>query len=168
MCIQKIGMKDPNQPIGSFLFLGSTGVGKTEMAKALTKILFNDEKFLIRQDMSELMHDNAVNRFIGSPPGYVGHEQGGHLTEAVRNYPHSVVLLDEIEKAHPKIQNILLQVLDEGRLTDGQGKLACFKNTIIVMTSNLGAKHLDPVLFDSDEQKNDPDSQKKSMRRKDG
>jgi len=135
----RAGLKDPNKPIGSFLFLGTTGVGKTELAKALAKYLFNDEKAMTRIDMSEYQEKHAVSRLVGAPPGYVGYEEGGQLTEAVRRKPYSVILLDEIEKAHPDTFNILLQMLDEGRLTDNKGRTADFKNTIIIMTSNMGA-----------------------------
>ncbi len=135
----KAGMQDPNKPVGSFLFLGTTGVGKTELAKTLAAYLFNDENAMIRIDMSEYQERHAVSRLIGSPPGYVGYEEGGQLTEAVRRRPYSVILLDEIEKAHPDVWNILLQVLDEGRLTDNKGRTANFKNTILIMTSNIGS-----------------------------
>ncbi len=135
----RAGLKDPKKPIGSFLFLGTTGVGKTELAKALAEYLFNDEKALTRIDMSEYQEKHAVSRLVGAPPGYVGYEEGGQLTEAVRRKPYSVILLDEIEKAHPDTFNILLQMLDEGRLTDNKGRTADFKNTIIIMTSNMGA-----------------------------
>ncbi len=138
--MHRTGLADPNKPIGSFLFLGPTGVGKTEVAKTLAEFLFNDERKLIRIDMSEYMEKHAVARLIGSPPGYVGYEEGGQLTEAVRKNPFSVVLFDEIEKAHPDVFNIFLQILDEGRLTDSQGKTVSFKNTIIIMTSNLGSQ----------------------------
>ena len=136
----RAGLQDENRPIGSFIFLGSTGVGKTELARALAEFLFDDEKAMIRIDMSEYMERHSVSRLIGAPPGYVGYEEGGQLTEAVRRKPYSVVLLDEIEKAHPEVFNILLQVLDEGRLTDNKGRTVNFKNTIIIMTSNLGAQ----------------------------
>lgn len=136
----RAGLKDPNKPIGSFLFLGPTGVGKTELARALAEYLFNDEDALIRIDMSEYMEKHTVSRLIGAPPGYVGYEEGGQLTEAVRRRPYSVILLDEIEKAHPDVFNILLQILDDGRLTDGQGRTVDFKNTVIIMTSNIGAQ----------------------------
>lgn len=135
----RAGLSDPNQPIGSFLFLGPTGVGKTELTKALAEFLFDTEEALIRVDMSEFMEKHSVARLVGAPPGYVGYEEGGYLTEAVRRKPYSVVLLDEIEKAHPDVFNILLQVLDDGRLTDGQGRTVDFKNTVIVMTSNIGS-----------------------------
>lgn len=135
----RAGLQDENRPIGSFIFLGTTGVGKTELAKALAEFLFDDEKAIVRIDMSEYMEKFSVSRLIGAPPGYVGYEEGGQLTEAVRRRPYCVVLLDEIEKAHPDVFNILLQVLDEGRLTDSQGKTVNFKNTIIIMTSNLGS-----------------------------
>ncbi|WP_286266503.1 ATP-dependent chaperone ClpB [Thalassotalea atypica] len=135
----RAGLADPNQPIGSFLFLGPTGVGKTELTKALAEFLFDTEDALIRVDMSEFMEKHSVARLVGAPPGYVGYEEGGYLTEAVRRKPYSVVLLDEVEKAHPDVFNILLQVLDDGRLTDGQGRTVDFKNTVIVMTSNLGS-----------------------------
>ena len=133
------GLSDPNKPLGSFLFIGPTGVGKTELAKTLADFLFNDEKSLTRIDMSEYMEKFSVSRLIGAPPGYVGYDEGGQLTEAVRRRPYSVILFDEIEKAHPDVFNILLQVLDDGRLTDSQGRLVDFKNTIIIMTSNLGS-----------------------------
>ncbi|MEE1329836.1 MAG: AAA family ATPase, partial [Acutalibacteraceae bacterium] len=135
----RAGIKDPNRPVGSFLFLGPTGVGKTELAKALTAALFDDEKSLVRIDMSEYMEKYSVSRLIGAPPGYVGYDEGGQLTEAVRRKPYSVVLFDEIEKAHPDVFNVLLQVLDDGRITDSHGKTVDFKNTIIILTSNLGS-----------------------------
>lgn len=138
----RAGLQDPNKPIGSFLFLGPTGVGKTELAKALAEFLFDDEKAVIRIDMSEYMEKHSVSRLIGAPPGYVGYEEGGYLTEAVRRRPYSVILLDEIEKAHSDVFNILLQVLDDGRLTDNKGKTADFKNTIIIMTSNIGGEFI--------------------------
>jgi ATP-dependent Clp protease ATP-binding subunit ClpB len=133
----RAGLSDPNRPIGSFLFLGPTGVGKTELARTLADFLFDDEKAMIRIDMSEYMEKHAVSRLVGAPPGYVGYDQGGQLTEAVRRRPYSVILLDEIEKAHPDVFNILLQVLDDGRLTDGQGRTVDFTNTVLIMTSNL-------------------------------
>ena len=135
----KAGLQDPKKPIGTFLFLGTTGVGKTELAKVLAVYLFNDENSLTRIDMSEYQERHAVSRLIGAPPGYIGYEESGQLTEAVRRKPYSVILLDEIEKAHPDTFNILLQVLDEGRLTDNKGRVADFKNTIIIMTSNIGS-----------------------------
>lgn len=135
----RAGLQDPNKPLGSFLFVGTTGVGKTELAKALAELLFDDEKAMVRIDMSEYMEKHSVSRLIGSPPGYVGYDEGGQLTEAVRNHPYSVVLLDEIEKAHPDVFNILLQVLEDGRLTDNKGRTVDFKNTIIIMTSNIGS-----------------------------
>lgn len=138
----RAGLGRPQQPTGSFLFLGPTGVGKTELAKALAEQLFDDENLLVRIDMSEYMEQHSVSRLIGAPPGYVGHEEGGQLTEAVRRRPYSVVLFDEVEKAHISVFNTLLQVLDDGRLTDGQGRTVDFRNTVIIMTSNLGAEHL--------------------------
>lgn len=135
----RAGLQDQNRPIGSFVFMGTTGVGKTELARALAEFLFDDDHALVRIDMSEYMEKFSVSRLIGAPPGYVGYEEGGQLTEAVRRRPYSVVLLDEIEKAHPEVFNILLQVLDEGRLTDSKGHVVDFKNTIVIMTSNLGA-----------------------------
>ena len=138
----KAGIKDPSKPIGSFLFLGPTGVGKTELAKALAASLFDDESNMVRLDMSEYMEKYSVSRLIGAPPGYVGYDEGGQLTEAVRRKPYSVVLFDEVEKAHPDVFNVLLQVLDDGRITDSQGRTVDFKNTIIIMTSNLGSAHL--------------------------
>jgi ATP-dependent Clp protease ATP-binding subunit ClpB len=136
----RAGLGDPNRPIGSFLFLGPTGVGKTELSKALAEFLFDDENAMVRIDMSEFMEQHSVARLIGAPPGYVGYEEGGRLTEAVRRRPYSVILFDEIEKAHRDVFNVLLQVLDDGRLTDGQGRTVNFKNTVIVMTSNLGSQ----------------------------
>ena len=138
----RAGLKDPNRPIGSFLFLGPTGVGKTELTKALAAFIFNDDTAMIRMDMSEYMEKHSVSRLIGAPPGYVGYDQGGALTEAVRRRPYQVILFDEVEKAHPDVFNVLLQVLDDGRLTDGQGRTVDFRNTIIVLTSNLGSQHL--------------------------
>ena len=136
----RAGLQDPKRPIGSFIFLGTTGVGKTELAKALATFLFNDEQAMVRIDMSEYQERHAVSRLIGAPPGYVGYDEGGQLTEAVRRKPYSVILLDEIEKAHPDAFNILLQVLDEGRLTDNKGRVANFKNAIVIMTTNIGAE----------------------------
>jgi ATP-dependent Clp protease ATP-binding subunit ClpB len=138
----RAGIQDPNRPIGSFLFLGPTGVGKTELAKALAETLFDSEKNMVRIDMSEYMEKYSVSRLIGAPPGYVGYEEGGQLTEAVRRKPYSVVLFDEVEKAHPDVFNVLLQVLDDGRITDSQGRTVDFKNTIIILTSNLGSQFL--------------------------
>jgi ATP-dependent Clp protease ATP-binding subunit ClpB len=135
----RAGLQDERKPIGSFVFLGSTGVGKTELAKALAEFLFNDENAVVRIDMSEYMEKFSVSRLIGAPPGYVGYEEGGQLTEAIRRKPYSIVLLDEIEKAHPEVFNVLLQLLDEGRLTDSKGRTVNFKNTIVIMTSNLGS-----------------------------
>ncbi len=138
----RAGLQDPNRPIGSFIFLGPTGVGKTELTKALAAFLFDDETAMARIDMSEYMEKHSVARLIGAPPGYVGYEEGGALTEAVRRRPYQVVLFDEIEKAHPDVFNVLLQVLDDGRLTDGQGRTVDFKNTLIIMTSNIGSEFL--------------------------
>jgi ATP-dependent Clp protease ATP-binding subunit ClpB len=134
------GLSDPNRPIGSFIFLGPTGVGKTETARALAQFLFDDDQAIVRIDMSEYQEKHTVARLIGAPPGYVGYEEGGQLTEAVRRRPYSIVLFDEIEKAHPEVFNVLLQVLDDGRLTDGQGRTVDFRNTVIIMTSNLGSQ----------------------------
>jgi ATP-dependent Clp protease ATP-binding subunit ClpB len=136
----RAGLQDPNRPIGSFLFLGPTGVGKTELVKALAGFLFDDERAMTRIDMSEYMEKHAVSRLIGAPPGYVGYDEGGALTEAIRRRPYQVILFDEVEKAHEDVFNILLQVLDDGRLTDGQGRTVDFRNTIIVLTSNLGSQ----------------------------
>jgi ATP-dependent Clp protease ATP-binding subunit ClpB len=138
----RAGLSDPNRPNGSFLFLGPTGVGKTELCKALAGFLFDTEEAMVRIDMSEFMEKHSVARLIGAPPGYVGYEEGGYLTETVRRKPYSVVLLDEVEKAHPDVFNVLLQVLDDGRLTDGQGRTVDFRNTVIVMTSNLGSHRI--------------------------
>jgi len=135
----RAGLSDPNRPIGSFLFLGPTGVGKTELCKALANFLFDTEEAMVRIDMSEFMEKHSVARLIGAPPGYVGYEEGGYLTESVRRKPYSVILLDEVEKAHSDVFNILLQVLDDGRLTDGQGRTVDFRNCVVVMTSNLGS-----------------------------
>jgi ATP-dependent Clp protease ATP-binding subunit ClpA len=145
----RAGLSDPNRPYGSFMFLGPTGVGKTELCKALAGFLFDTEESMIRIDMSEFMEKHSVARLIGAPPGYVGYEEGGYLTEAVRRKPYSVILLDEIEKAHPDVFNVLLQVLDDGRMTDGQGRTVDFKNTVIVMTSNLGSHKIQSM--DTDE-----------------
>jgi ATP-dependent Clp protease ATP-binding subunit ClpC len=136
----RAGLKDPNRPIGSFIFLGPTGVGKTELAKALAEFLFDDEDAIVRMDMSEYQERHTVSRLIGSPPGYVGYDEGGQLTEAVRRRPYRVILFDEIEKAHPEVFNILLQVLEDGRLTDGHGRTVDFRNTVVIMTSNLGTE----------------------------
>ncbi|MGZ3275243.1 MAG: AAA family ATPase, partial [Caulobacteraceae bacterium] len=138
----RAGLQDPNRPIGSFLFLGPTGVGKTELTKALAEFMFSDDSAITRIDMSEYMEKHAVSRLIGAPPGYVGYDEGGSLTESVRRRPDQVVLFDEVEKAHPDVFNVLLQVLDDGRLTDGQGRTVDFKNTLIIMTSNLGSEYL--------------------------
>ena len=142
----RAGLQDPNRPLGSFLFLGPTGVGKTELTKALAEFLFDDEHALARIDMSEFMEKHSVSRLIGAPPGYVGYEEGGALTEVVRRRPYQVILFDEVEKAHHDVFNILLQVLDDGRLTDGQGRTVDFRNTLIILTSNLGAEHLAALL----------------------
>ncbi|GIR57886.1 MAG: hypothetical protein CM15mP65_04670 [Crocinitomicaceae bacterium] len=144
--------KTKKKPIGSFIFLGSTGVGKTELAKALSAFLFNDEQAMTRIDMSEFQEKHAVSRLLGAPPGYVGYDEGGQLTEAVRRQPYSVVLLDEIEKAHPDVFNILLQVLDDGRLTDNKGRTVNFNNTIIIMTSNLGANHINELYYNEEKE----------------
>ena len=136
----RAGLQDPNRPVGSFIFLGPTGVGKTETARALAEFLFDDERAMVRLDMSEYMEKHAVARMIGAPPGYVGYDEGGQLTEAVRRRPYSVVLFDEIEKAHPDVFNLLLQILDDGRLTDSKGRVVDFKNTVLIMTSNLGSR----------------------------
>jgi ATP-dependent Clp protease ATP-binding subunit ClpB len=138
----RAGLQDPNRPIGSFLFLGPTGVGKTELCKALAAFLFDDDQAMVRIDMSEYMEKHSVARLIGAPPGYVGYEEGGALTEAIRRRPYQVILFDEVEKAHPDVFNVLLQVLDDGRLTDGQGRTVDFRNTMIVLTSNLGSEYL--------------------------
>lgn len=148
----RAGLQDPNRPIGSFIFLGTTGVGKTELAKALAEVLFNDEHMMTRIDMSEYQERHAVSRLVGAPPGYVGYDEGGQLTEAVRRKPYSVILLDEIEKAHPDVFNILLQVLDDGRLTDNKGRVVNFKNTIIIMTSNMGANIIQSAFENIDEE----------------
>jgi ATP-dependent Clp protease ATP-binding subunit ClpB len=136
----RAGLQDPNRPLGSFIFLGPTGVGKTELARALAEFMFDDERAMIRIDMSEYQEKHTVSRLIGAPPGYVGYEEGGQLTETVRRRPYSVVLFDEIEKAHPDVFNVLLQLLDDGRLTDGQGRTVDFRNTLVIMTSNLGSE----------------------------
>jgi ATP-dependent Clp protease ATP-binding subunit ClpB len=136
----RAGLQDPNRPLGSFIFLGPTGVGKTELARSLAEFLFDDEQAMVRIDMGEYQEKHTVSRLIGAPPGYVGYEEGGQLTEAVRRRPYSVVLLDEIEKAHPEVFNVLLQLLDDGRLTDGQGRTVSFRNVVVIMTSNLGGE----------------------------
>ena len=142
----RAGVADPDRPTGSFLFLGPTGVGKTELAKALAEFLFDDERAMVRIDMSEYAEKHSVARLVGAPPGYVGYDQGGQLTEAVRRRPYAVVLLDEVEKAHPDVFDVLLQVLDDGRLTDGQGRTVDFRNTILILTSNLGSQAIaDPT-----------------------
>jgi ATP-dependent Clp protease ATP-binding subunit ClpB len=140
--MSRAGISDPNRPIGSFLFLGPTGVGKTELARSLAEFLFDDERNIVRLDMSEYMEKHTVSRLIGAPPGYVGYDEGGQLTEAVRRRPYSVILLDEIEKAHADVFNVLLQVLDDGRLTDGHGRTVDFRNTILIMTSNVGSQYI--------------------------
>jgi ATP-dependent Clp protease ATP-binding subunit ClpB len=145
----RAGVSDPDRPTGSFLFLGPTGVGKTELAKALAEFLFDDERAMIRIDMSEYGEKHSVARLVGAPPGYIGYEEGGQLTEAVRRRPYCVVLLDEVEKAHPEVFDVLLQVLDDGRLTDGQGRTVDFRNTILILTSNLGSAFIaDPAMDD--------------------
>jgi ATP-dependent Clp protease ATP-binding subunit ClpB len=146
----RAGLQDPNRPLGSFIFLGPTGVGKTELARALAEFLFDDEQAMIRIDMSEYQEKHTVSRLIGAPPGYVGYEEAGQLTEAVRRRPYSVVLFDEIEKAHPEVLNVMLQLLDDGRLTDGKGRTVDFKNTVVIMTSNVGSHFIaDAALRDS-------------------
>jgi ATP-dependent Clp protease ATP-binding subunit ClpB len=149
----RAGLAEPGRPIGSFLFLGPTGVGKTELARALAALLFDDERAMVRIDMSEYGEKHTVARLVGAPPGYVGYEEGGQLTEAVRRRPYSVVLLDEVEKAHPEVFDVLLQVLDDGRLTDGQGRTVDFRNTILILTSNLGSQFLVEPLTSAEEKK---------------
>jgi ATP-dependent Clp protease ATP-binding subunit ClpB len=149
----RAGISDPNRPTGSFMFLGPTGVGKTELAKALAEFLFDDERAMVRIDMSEYSEKHSVARLVGAPPGYVGYEEGGQLTEAVRRRPYSVVLLDEVEKAHPEVFDILLQVLDDGRLTDGQGRTIDFRNVILILTSNIGSQYLIDLTAPYDERK---------------
>jgi ATP-dependent Clp protease ATP-binding subunit ClpB len=149
----RAGLSDPNRPSGSFLFLGPTGVGKTELCKALAEFLFDTEEAMVRIDMSEFMEKHSVARLIGAPPGYVGYEEGGYLTEAVRRKPYSVILLDEVEKAHPDVFNILLQVLEDGRLTDSHGRTVDFRNTVIVMTSNLGSAQIQELVGDREAQR---------------
>jgi ATP-dependent Clp protease ATP-binding subunit ClpA len=168
----RAGLSEEDKPIGSFMFLGPTGVGKTELAKALSEFMFNDEKALIRVDMSEYMEKHSVARLIGSPPGYVGHEEGGQLTETVRHRPYSLILFDEIEKAHPEVFNILLQILDNGRLTDGKGRIVNFKNTIIIMTSNIGGEYISQMSslgfnnFTAKKEKETYEEQKKNLKAK--
>ncbi len=157
------GLQDPNRPIGSFIFMGPTGVGKTELAKALAEFMFDDEQAIVRIDMSEFMEKHSVARLIGAPPGYVGYEEGGYLTEAVRRRPYSVVLFDEIEKAHTEVFNVLLQILDDGRMTDGQGRTVDFKNTVIIMTSNVGSQVIQEM--GSTRNKEAEDRVKESLRR---
>ena len=152
----RAGLQDPNRPLGSFLFLGPTGVGKTELTKALASFLFDDDNAMVRIDMSEFMEKHSVARLVGAPPGYVGYEEGGVLTEAVRRRPYQVVLFDEVEKAHSDVFNILLQVLDDGRLTDGQGRTVDFSNTLIILTSNLGSQHLAALEDGQDVQEVEP------------
>ena len=149
----RAGLKDPKRPIASYLFLGPTGVGKTELSKALAELLFGDEDALIRFDMSEFKEEHSVAKLIGAPPGYVGYEEGGKLTEAVRRKPYSVILLDEVEKAHPRVFDLFLQVLDDGRLTDSHGRTVDFRNTVIIMTSNIGSQYLLSISVDGDEEK---------------
>jgi ATP-dependent Clp protease ATP-binding subunit ClpC len=141
----RAGIADPNRPIGSFLFLGPTGVGKTELSRAVAEFMFSDPEALIRVDMSEYMEKHSVSKIIGSPPGYVGHDEGGGLTEKIRRRPYAVILLDEVEKAHPEVFNVLLQVLDSGHLTDAKGRKVNFKNTVIIMTSNIGSEHINKM-----------------------
>ena len=163
----RAGLKDPNKPIGSFIFLGPTGVGKTQLAKVLARYLFDSEEALLRIDMSEYMEKFAVTRLIGAPPGYVGYEEGGQLTEKVRRKPYSIILLDEIEKAHPDVFNLMLQVLDDGQLTDSLGRKVDFKNTIIIMTSNIGSRQLKDfgqgVGFTTSAKANDVDAHAKGV-----
>lgn len=163
----RVGLKDPKRPVGSFIFLGPTGVGKTELCKALAEAMFGDENAMLRLDMSEYMEKHTVSKLIGSPPGYVGFEEGGQLTEKVRRKPYSVVLFDEIEKAHPDVFNMLLQILEDGRLTDSQGRTVDFKNTIIIMTSNVGARLItekQSSLGFNSENENAEESEKRTLR----
>jgi len=162
----RAGLGDPKRPIGTFIFLGPTGVGKTELARSLAEFLFDDEKAMIRVDMSEYMEKHAVARMIGAPPGYVGYDEGGQLTEHVRRRPYSVVLLDEIEKAHPDVFNVLLQVLDDGRLTDGKGRTVNFNNTVIIMTSNVGSSDIQQAAAIGFSLTNDGDEGNSVMRQK--
>ncbi len=157
------GLSDPNRPNGSFLFLGPTGVGKTELCKTLAEFLFDTEASMVRIDMSEFMEQHSVARLIGAPPGYVGYEQGGYLTEAVRRRPYSVLLLDEVEKAHPEVFNVLLQVLDDGRLTDGHGRTVDFRNTVIIMTSNLGSERIQQLMREETPNRDTYDSVKQAV-----
>ena len=162
----RAGFKDKNRPVGSFLFLGPTGVGKTELAKALAENMFGDERALIRFDMSEYMEKHTASRLVGAPPGYVGYEEGGQLTDAVRRRPYSIILLDEIEKAHPDVFNLLLQIMEDGRLTDGQGRTTDFRNCVIIMTSNAGARMLadtKPLGFTLGEAQEDKDRKNKVL-----
>ncbi len=162
----RAGISDPNRPIGSFIFLGPTGVGKTELTKALGQFMFNDDKAIIRVDMSEYMERHSVSKLIGSPPGYVGYDESGQLTEAVRHRPYAVVLFDEIEKAHPEVFNMLLQVIDEGRLTDGKGRAVNFKNTIIILTSNIGSQFvekMESIGFSNNSKKDDYSNMKEKV-----
>lgn len=147
----RAGIQDPNKPIGSFIFMGPTGVGKTELARALAEFLFDDEQAMIRIDMSEYQERHTVSRLIGAPPGYVGYDEGGQLTESVRRRPYSVILFDEVEKAHPEVFNVLLQLLDDGRLTDGHGRTVDFRNTVVIMTSNIGSQYIQDVRNDEAE-----------------
>ena len=163
----RAGLSDPDRPVGSFLFLGPTGVGKTELARALAEAMFGSEEAMIRVDMSEFQERHTVSRLTGAPPGFVGYEEAGQLTESVRRHPYSVLLLDEIEKAHPDVFNLLLQLLDDGRLTDGQGRTVDFRNTVVIMTSNLGSETITggaPMGFTADGQM-DPDTERRVMRR---
>ncbi len=160
------GLQDPNRPIGSFLFLGPTGVGKTELCKAVAEVMFDDDQAMVRLDMSEFMERHTVSRLIGAPPGYVGYEEGGKLTEAVRRRPYSVLLLDEIEKAHPDVFNVLLQVLDDGRLTDGHGRTVDFTNTVVVMTSNIGSQMIQKVAEEGGSEEEMVDAVQESLKAK--
>ncbi len=148
----KSGLKDPRRPIGSFLFLGPTGVGKTELARALAQFLFDDEAAMVRLDMSEYMEKHSVARMIGAPPGYVGYDEGGALTEAIRRKPYTVILFDEIEKAHPDVFHILLQVLEDGRLTDGHGRTVDFRNSVVILTSNVGSQWIQEMTGKGDDE----------------